>query len=199
MVDDPDRMNATDAAERVTPERGEGVRLAGAGAVCFETLVAQHQEAIRRLVYRLLAWSHEADDVVQEVFLVALKNLARFRGDSSPATWLTRIAINKCREHRRSLSVRLRALTAPGAWRARQTSHPSAAAHAIDRETAQRVRRAMRALPQKYRETMVLRCLQGLTARQAAGLLNISAGATDTRLQRARAMLKEALADLVED
>ena len=192
-------MIARDAAERLTPQRGGGARPASPEAVCFDTLVAQHQEAIRRLVFRLLAWSHEAEDIVQEVFLVALKSLAKFRGDSRPATWLTRIAINKCREHRRNFLVRLRALTEPEAWRARRAGRPSPVAQAIDRETAQRVRRAMRALPQKYREAMVLRCLQGLTARQAAALLGISAGAADTRLQRARAMLKEALADLVED
>lgn len=199
MVERPDSAIAGDALDRVTTGRGVGPRLANAKTAWFRTLVAQHQEPIRRLVYRLLAWSHEAEDVVQEVFLVALEKLASFRGESSPATWLTRIAINKCGEHRRKVSVRLRALTEPGAWAARRTSNPSAAAQAIDRETAQRVRKAVGALPQKYREAVVLRCLQGLTARQTGELLEISPGAVDTRLQRARAMLKETLADLVED
>ena len=70
-------------------------------------LVAAHQQRIARLVQRLLAWPDDVDDVVQDVFVHALRSLARFDGHSSLATWLVRIAINRCRSHQRRRWLRL--------------------------------------------------------------------------------------------
>ena len=76
-------------------DKADGAFAAQDEPAAFEELVAAHREHINRLVYRLLGWSHDAEDVTQEVFLAALKNLNRFRGQSSLSSWLTRIAISE--------------------------------------------------------------------------------------------------------
>jgi len=78
-------------------------------AVALEDLVAEHQQRIAGLAYRLLDRPDDVADVVQEVFLAAFRNLRRFRGESSLATWLTTITVNKCRSHVRRRRLGLRA------------------------------------------------------------------------------------------
>ncbi len=75
-----------------------------ARAVSFERLVADEQAYISRLVYRLTGYRSDVDDLVQDVFVAALVAWPKFRGDSSARTWITRIALNRCRlYHRRRL------------------------------------------------------------------------------------------------
>ena len=75
-----------------------------ARAVSFERLVADEQAYIARLVYRLTGYRSDVDDLVQDVFVAALSAWPKFRGESSARTWITRIALNRCRlYHRRRL------------------------------------------------------------------------------------------------
>jgi RNA polymerase sigma-70 factor (ECF subfamily) len=69
----------------------------------------------------------------------------------------------------------------------------------MDEETFSRVRRAVQALPQKYREVVVLRYLQGLEPDEVGELLGIRVNAVQVRLNRARTRLKEQLGDLFEE
>ena len=195
MVDHVDSALVRGASERA--EGGRGVSARPSAETTFEEIVGEHQDRVRQLVSRLLAWSADAEDVVQEVFLVVLTKLASFQGRSNLSTWLTRIALNKCRQHRRRLSVHLRALSGLQARRAWEASAPAGAA--MDRETAERIRKAVADLPQKYREAVVLRHLQGLSGPEMAKVVGISTAAADARLGRARARLRKALADLEED
>ena len=78
-----------------------GARLRDGEPGAFESLVSLYQGRIARLAYRLLGWSGDVDDVVQEVFLAALRNAGSFRGEASLWTWLTRITLNRCRTHQR--------------------------------------------------------------------------------------------------
>ncbi len=164
----------------------------------FDGIVEAHRRRITRLVYRLLGWSDDAEDVVQEVFLSALKNIKAFRGESGLSTWLMRIAVNKCRSHRRSLRVRLR-LLAGAAERVRRTRSARPEDASADAETFRRVRRAVRALPVRYREVVVLRYLEETPTTEVAEILGISQAAVDTRLHRARRRLKDLLGDIMED
>ena len=172
-------------------------RCARGDAAAFDELIAAHRDRLGRLVYRLLGWSADADDVVQEVFLSALRGLKRFRGEGSLSTWLTRIAINECHSHRRKLRVRLRALS--GAARQAQEIPPRSDAASMDGETFTRVRQAVQALPPRYREVVVLRYLEEMPTEQVAEVLALARRAVDVRLHRARRRLKELLGDLIEE
>ncbi len=171
-------------------------RWAAGDAGAFTQLVAEHRQRITRLVYRLLGWRGEVEDVVQEVFLVAYRKLASFRGESSLATWLAGIAINRCRAYRRRWL--------PGwtwleqLWRRRQRATPPDDALLAD-ETVARVRSAVRQLPAADREVIVLYYLEDVPVAQIAGLLRASSGAVEVRLHRARQRLRRLLGEFGQE
>jgi RNA polymerase sigma-70 factor (ECF subfamily) len=167
-------------------------RIAAGDASAFEQLIAEHRPRITRLVYRLLGWRGEVEDVVQDVFLIAYRKLPRFRGQSTLATWLAGIAINRCRAHRRRWTPSWRWIER--FWRQRRPPPTPDEAAAAD-ETAERVRQAVRQLPSADREVIVLYYLEELPAAELARLLGISPGAVDVRLHRARQKLREMLGD----
>lgn len=169
----------------------------------FDVVVRRHQARIAALVYRLLGWPEDVDDVVQEVFLAAMQALPRFRGESGLATWLTRIAVNKCRSWRRRRLLRFR-------WwldAARQQPHvadelagsPAADRRLVDFETVERVRLAVRRLSARDREVVVLRYLEQMPIEEICAVLAVNANVLQVRLHRARARLRASLADVVSE
>ena len=72
----------------------------------IEHLVREHYSYIHRLALSILDDPHEADDAAQETFIAASRNLAGFRGDASPRTWLTAITVNACRGRLRKRKAR---------------------------------------------------------------------------------------------
>lgn len=172
-------------------------RIARAEPGAFEQLVALYQPRVLRLAHRLLGWGDGADDVVQDVFLAALRKAGTFRGDASLWTWLTIITLNRCRTHRRRNLLRLRAhgfLSRQKPKQAESSDRP-----AIDDESARQVRSAVAALGPKDREVIVLFYLEHRSAAQIAELLSISRNAVEVRLHRARAKLKQSLQGLMKD
>lgn len=183
--------------------RGEGAVLdearliaqAAAGDhAAFDHLVTVHQEKIARLVHRLLGWSSDVDDLVQDVFVDALRNLHRFDGRSSVLTWLTRLTINRCRTHQRRQWLR-RFLSLPrgegrGEGAPDTVDSRDPADRVITQETNHQVHAAIRQLNQKDREIIVLRYLEELPIEEIAKTLKLSRSATDVRLTRARSRLE---------
>jgi RNA polymerase sigma-70 factor (ECF subfamily) len=159
----------------------------------FDRLVAENQERVARLVYRLLGWrgSHsngEVDDVVQDVFLAALKNLKSFRDEASEWTWLAAIAINRCRTLKRRRLLEFRWLMLAGRHRVVEE------ACEVERdETSERVRQAVAALPAKDREVIVLYYLEDWPVARIGEALGVKPGAIDVRMHRARQKLRELL------
>lgn len=163
----------------------------------FDNLVREHEQRITRLCYRLLGWRADVEDVVQDVFFAALRALPKFRGESTPATWLTRIAINACRAHRRKNWLRLR-FFAPGEEPPDLPAGADARASLMSAERFEQVRAAVRRLPAKYREAVVLRYLEEMTVEQVAETLGLKRGAVEVRLNRARKWLRGDLSGLLE-
>jgi RNA polymerase sigma-70 factor, ECF subfamily len=163
----------------------------------FDEIVAQQQRRIARLVYRLLGWSDEVEDVVQEVFLKVLKNLTHFRGQSSLETWLTTITVNTCRSWRRKRLMRWDFLKR-FQQRTSESLHVSPEPNP-DSDMLRTVRRAVQKLPIRYREVIVLRYLEQLPTAQIAAILGLNLNTVNVRLNRARVQLKEKLADWMED
>jgi RNA polymerase sigma-70 factor (ECF subfamily) len=162
----------------------------------FEKLVELYQGRITRLVQRLLGWSADVDDLVQEVFVAAWRGLPKFRGQSTIETWLMRIAINQCRRHRRRTLLR-------HAFHRRLKSERPSIPDSIDPlradERSRGVRQAVHALPPRYREVIVLRYLEGLEVDQLMRVLRLSRTAADVRLHRARELLRGSLKELSLD
>ena len=151
---------------------------------------------VARLVRRLSAWSDGCDDLVQDVLVTALVKRHTFDGRSKLETWVTRIAINRCRAHYRKQWLRRRLFRA---WAERQQSvqrvSVSAFEAAAEYERAEAVRAAVDKLPHQAREAVVLCYLEGLSASEAAETLGIRRGTLEVRLSRARKLLHASLQD----
>jgi RNA polymerase sigma-70 factor (ECF subfamily) len=169
-------------------------RFARAEDGAFEAVVARYHPRIHRLAYRLLGWSAaDADDVVQEVFLAALRSAGKFRGQSSLGTWLTTITLNQCRTHRRGLLARLRLITRFSSTATPRKEAPPADVPAADADAFAHVQSALRHLSPRDREIIVLHYLEQHSVDQIAALLNLTRGAVDVRLHRARKRVREVL------
>jgi RNA polymerase sigma-70 factor (ECF subfamily) len=174
-------------ARQPTSERAAADR----DAASFDRLVAREHAYVARLVGRLVGWRGDVDDVVQDVFVAALGGWARFRGDCTERTWLTRIALNKCRSYGRKRWVRERLFAL---WQARSGSKAlEQSGNAENHETAEQVRHAIMQLRQPDREVIVLHYLEELSAAEIAKLINLRRNAVEVRLTRARQRLKEIL------
>jgi RNA polymerase sigma factor (sigma-70 family) len=183
----------------VTGDDADMLAKAAAGdSAAFDGLVRTHQEQITRLVHRLLGWPNDVDDVVQDVFVDVLRNLSRFDGRSTVLTWITRIAINRCRSHQRRQWLRLRFLRTPPLPRGEGWGE-GAGDQLETQETAQQVHQAIQQLNGRDREIIVLRYLEELPVEQIAEMLGATRGAIDVRLSRARRRLEAILKPLLEE
>jgi len=201
MTDMADSLPGTPSSESRQPDYVDDVlveRFARGDRAAFGEIVAMYGRRVGQLAYRLTGWRDDVDDVVQDVFLSALKHLPRFRRDSSLWTWLATITVNTCRSRRRRRWLQQRFLRLARLNRRADSAAPPEQG-STDRETFERVRRAVRALPANQREAVVLRYLQGMAIEQVARVLGVRRNAVEVRLHRARARLKEVLRDLVEE
>ena len=158
----------------------------------FERLVALYEPRVARLAQRLLGWVGDVEDVVQDVFLAVYEQGHKFRGDNEIWPWLTAITVNKCRSRMRRHFLRLRWL------KSRPPEEPQldAADHeSLRDETTIKVRTAVRALPARDREVVVLYYLEDRPVAEISRLLGATENAIDVRLHRARKRLKELLGE----
>lgn len=163
-------------------------------AEALKTLIALYQPRVARLAHRLLGWSGDVDDVVQDVFMAVLRHGRRYRRDASIWTWLTTITVNQCRKRlrRRLLLKKLSSVLRSG----QPPEEPDAAA--IGDEIAEEVRSAVAALPPRDREVIVLFYLEHRSVAEMSRVLGAKANALDVRLHRARKRLRESLRHLME-
>ena len=136
-------------------------------------------DLINRTCFLILGDRALAEDATQETFLRAWKSMVQFKGDASPKTWLTRIAINVCRNIRRTAWFRRndRSIT---------PEDLPLTAPAEDRTLFLLVQQ----LPDKHRQIIVLRYYQGMSLDEAARVLGISRSAAHHRLQKALQALR---------
>ena len=164
----------------------------------FDRIVERHSAAIAALANRLLGWPQDVEDIVQDVFVAAFAGLRRFRGDCHLRTWLFTITINRCRSYRYRHILRLRRTPLEDAGPALACNR-GAEENAMAAETFDRVRGAVRALPAKYREVVILRYLQELETNEICEILGISPNTMQVRLNRARMRLRQDLGRWIEE
>ena len=168
----------------------------------FHELIRPCERPIYFLLLSLLGNETEAEDVAQETVLKVYLNLHLFRGESQFRTWVLSIARNEGLGRLRKLGNRredsLEAATdeQSGDYTpAILTSWREVPTEALERkELGQILRTAIAGLPEIYRNVVVLRDIEEMDGREAAGILNISEGAVKVRLHRGRALLQRALA-----
>jgi RNA polymerase sigma-70 factor (ECF subfamily) len=171
---------------------------------CFESLVRRHEQRVFRVALAVLGNIEDAEDAMQETFLKALRHLDQFRGEARFTTWLTRIAVNEALQKRQarkgdvSLDESREAGLKPLPRRFEPwTSNPEQLYG--KQEIRRLVETAVQALPAIYREVLVLRDIEGMSAEEAAEALEIKVPALKSRLLRARLMLRESLGAAFEE
>jgi len=189
------RTIATGQRSALTPAQADtpAAQPAADGFIEFAALIAEHGPRVARLARRLLGWPSEVEDVAQEVFLSAWRALPEFRGQAALSTWLFRITVNACRRQRR------RRLLRPWMWYRRPDVSEAVDIASGRSETAARVRAAVRALPARYREVVVLHYLENLNSTEIGQILELKPNTVAVRLNRARQCLREMLGDLLEE
>jgi len=159
---------------------------------CFTVLTNRHLPAVRKRIAWMVGNAADADDLLQEVLLKVWLHLSTFRSESSFRTWMTHIAINEAlQSYRRKQSRPLCQAVGDLDAFASPTESPL---QALTRaETTLIVRKAVVALPAKYRQVLILREFEQLSTREIARLLQSSIPAVKTRHFRARLKLLTAL------
>lgn len=162
----------------------------------YRELLSRYKALVFGLIVKQIGDADEALDLTQETFVAGFSAIDRYDGERPFRIWISRIAINKCRDWARQRKVRAffsRALPIEAASDiANDTPLPDM--EAGDRVELARVRAAIAELPQPLREELVLRGVEEISQAEAAAMLNISEKAVETRLYRARAKLRQLLA-----
>lgn len=177
---------------------GELAVLALAGKQsAYTTLLARYREPVFRIVRATIGDSDAAVDITQEAFVSAFAALKGYDANRPFKTWISRIAINKCRDWARRRAVRRFFTFALPIEAAEAISDDTIPAdqQVSDRAELARVQSAIAMLPQAIREPLVLRTIEGMSQTETAQVLGISEKAVETRLYRARGRLTELLRD----
>jgi RNA polymerase sigma-70 factor, ECF subfamily len=180
----------------------EVVRRVRAGETrLYEVLMRRHNRTVYRAIRALIRNEAEVEDAMQGAYLNAFARLDQFRGEARFSTWLVSIALNEARARlrRHSTEEALEEASAvappPGAVEPERAG-PEEQVSA--RELVVLTERAVDSLPPDLRTTFMLRAVEGLDTADAAAALGVSEDVVKTRLHRARAHLRTALAEAAE-
>ena len=160
----------------------------------FGELVRQHQSAVRGFLRRLTGGRHAlADDLAQETFLAAYRDLARFRGGSTFSTWLLGIAYNQFRSSRRRELETVEWTGEVPAAEALPGYENTAPAATATVDLQQDLAAALLQLSNDERAAIHLCYTEGLTHEEASGVLGCPLGTVKTNVLRAKGKLRRLL------
>ena len=175
-------------------------RALGRDGTAFRTIMERYNRRLYRIARGILRNDSEAEDVVQESYVSAFAHLDSFRGESSLATWLSRITINEAlgrlRRERAAVDLAVAETQRPEA----QIIQFPQSGTSVDpertmaqREILQLVERATDNLPEMFRIVFVTRVIEGMSVEETADLLGLRPETVKTRLHRARRLVREQL------
>ena len=168
----------------------------------FEPLMRRYNRMLYRTARSFVKDDAEAEDVVQEAYLLAYRSLAKFRGDARFSTWLTRIVVNEAAARLRKTKRRAEIIHLNSGMEHEQSEVDAIMDHG---QTEQPEKTAMRAetrrllemkideLPAAFRTVFVLRELEERTVEEVSAVLGVPEATVRTRHFRSRSMLREAL------
>ena len=196
----------TAEASRIAPDdRHEDAlltrRVVAGEEAALRALMKRHNQRLFRTARAILRDDAEAEDVVQEAYLKAIRGIDGFRNDARLSTWLTRItaneALGRLRQVRRSAEVvPLAGDLSPEDTLADPPDEAFRAPEpmALRAETRRIVEAGIDALPEAFRTVFVLRAVEEMSVEETAAALDIPEATVRTRFFRARGLLREALA-----
>jgi RNA polymerase sigma-70 factor, ECF subfamily len=173
-------------------------RAAAGDGSAFHALVERHRAMVYRVAYQFAGNHHDAEDIAQDVFVKVFRSLDRFRYDAQLTSWLYRIVMNACIDHRRR--------TAPAGWapftedaEVRMLNTPAEGPNPEERTYGGQVGEALEAeiakLPPGQRLVFTMRHHEGLKLSEIATALELAEGTVKRQLHAAVHRLRAALAD----
>ena len=169
----------------------------------FELLMRRYNQTLYRTARSILKDDAEAEDAVQEAYMLAYRAMGAFRGEAKLSTWLIRIVVNEAiaRSRKRSRRAEIIQLGGeavsdanPGEESMNQATPEQPEHAAVRAQTRRLLEGKIDALPEAFRTVFVLRALEELTVEETAASLGIPAATVRTRFFRAKGLLREALA-----
>ncbi|MEO5936437.1 MAG: RNA polymerase sigma factor [Terriglobales bacterium] len=166
----------------------------------FEQLIQKYDRNVFRIAKHITQNREDAEDVVQDAFLKAYRNLNKFQGNSKFYTWLVRIAVNEAlmrlrkRKADKTVSMDEDVETEDGSM-PREVADWSPNPEQLygQSELADILEKTIQGLPSSFRTVFVLRDVEGLSTEETAEMLRLSVPAVKSRLLRARLQLRERL------
>ncbi|MEQ1522516.1 MAG: RNA polymerase sigma factor [Aestuariivirga sp.] len=166
----------------------------------FRTIMKKHNQRLYRIARGVVRNDSEAEDIVQEAYVRAFAHLNSFRGDSTLATWLSRIVINEALGRlRKKRAQKVVAISGGQTLEGQIIQFPNNDSNTDpERNMAQRqilqiVEKATDALPDVYRTVFIARVIEGLSIDETAEMLGIRPETVKTRLHRARTLVRKQL------
>jgi RNA polymerase sigma-70 factor (ECF subfamily) len=179
-------------------------RLIAAGDLkVFAALMRRHNQTLYRTARSILKDDAEAEDAVQEAWLLAYHAMNTFRGEARLSTWLVRIVMNEALGRRRKQNRRAEVIwlsgdregepQAPGIDDMDDATHDQPERAAQRADTRRLIEASVDRLPEAFRTVFVLRAVEELTVEETSSCLGIPPATVRTRYFRARALLREAM------
>jgi RNA polymerase sigma-70 factor, ECF subfamily len=159
----------------------------------FHEIYQKHHRRVHAICLRMTQNASDAEDLTQEVFIHLFRTIGSFRGDSAFTTWLHRLTVNQVLMHFRKRKVRPELTTKDGTL---PTQISSAAIDATRMRVVDRIllSEIIAKLPDGYREAVVLHDIEGLQHHEIAARKGRSVGTSKSQLHKAKAMLRQLIA-----
>jgi RNA polymerase sigma-70 factor, ECF subfamily len=157
----------------------------------FEELYQQHAARLYNLAYRMADSKADAEDLLQDIFLIAYRKMASFRGESSLGTWLYRLAMNHCLDVLRSRQARMGHQTDS---LDEESAPVPTAAPTLGAVSRIDLERAISRLPHACRAAFLLHDVEGFGHQEVGSILGISEGTSKSQVHKARLRIRAYLA-----
>lgn len=163
----------------------------------FAALVNKYKTKVFNLAFSLTHNRDTADDLAQEVFLKAYLSLPKFQLKSEFGTWLYRITVNHAKDYLRK-RMKMKEIHLDDLAASQEEETQVKEKKEEEEQKRKILFRSLSELPEKYRLILTLRDIQGFSYEELANILKISPGTVDSRLHRARKMLRQKIIPLLE-
>ena len=197
-------MNLADVQSHATDDLSIAHRIVAGDRSAFALLMRRHNRRLYRLARAVLGDPAEAEDALQDAYLLAYRTLSQFRGEAALKTWLSRLVLNECLGRVRRSTRRQNVV--PIVSSDAETQADNAVAETFERPDATVARAQMRMLleqkvdelPESFRAIFILRSVEEMSVEETAACLGIPEATVRSRHFRAKSLLREALAQEID-
>ncbi|MCE9625470.1 MAG: sigma-70 family RNA polymerase sigma factor [Deltaproteobacteria bacterium] len=162
----------------------------------FAELVERHQNGVFRLIHRWVGQKERAEELAQDVFLKAFRDLSNFREESKFSTWIYQITLNRCRDYWRSQRRGSEKSFVHEAIHSQPSEDPSPETEAVSLGEAGRLRQALDELPGIYRDALSLRYFGDRNYEEMSEISGEGVSNLKMRVARGLAQLRKKLEEL---